>query len=131
MVAVKIAAPRYESQPIMRLVRDEELAEVRHRRERRIFPRREVSLQAEGRRLDHSLSALRSPSLTLDLRDLSVGGLSALTDTVLIPGERIAVSFPPEGLRRGWAARGVVLRCDRAALGYRIAMEFECIPHAA
>jgi hypothetical protein len=129
MVAVMKQASR--SQPIMRLVRDEDYAEEQHRRERRIFPRREVKLTVAGKRLDHSVLARRQPALVMDVRDLSVGGLSALTETPLLAGELIAVSFPTEGLKMGWSACGRVVRCSPSALGYRVAVEFESIPSAA
>ena len=107
-------------QPMMRLVRDEEptaaaadfgplrlagdrrRAEARAASERRLFPRRETTQTVTGRRLDHSVVARRQPVLSLNLRDVSLGGLSARTETPLAPGERIAVSFPREGLRMGW-----------------------------
>jgi hypothetical protein len=113
----------------MRLVRDDE--PVLSPRERRVFPRRETSATVMGKRLDHTIIARRQPALSLNLRDLSLGGLSALTDTPLATGERIAVSFPAEGLKMGWNACGHVLRCEPSALGYRIAVEFEQLPSAA
>ena len=117
--------------PIMRLVRDDEVDIARQTRERRVFPRRPMQLTIAGHRLDHSIPARRQPTLELNLRDVSAGGLSALTDTALFPGESIAVTFPPSGLQRGWDARGRVVRCEPAALGYRVAVEFEYMPAAA
>lgn len=118
--------------PPLRLVRDEEEAfPATKASERRIFPRKEVRTQVVGKRLDHALPALRQPALNLSLRDLSVGGLSALTEMPLLPGERIAVNFPAQGLQMGWGACGRVLRCEPSAMGYRIAVEFEAIPSAA
>lgn len=105
--------------------------------ERRMFPRREMSAEVKGKRLDHSLPALRQPTLKLSLRDLSMGGLSALCDTPLVRGERLTVSFPTltlaGGLRRagGWDASGRVIRCDPSSLGYRVAVEFDTLPAAA
>src|SRR3982751_2129225 len=130
-VMVALKQHSYSSQPIMRLVREEEIADERHRSERRIFPRREVSMTVAGTRLDHSIPARRQPALAMDVRDLSVGGLSALTETPLMPGELIAVTFPPQGLKMGWNACGRVIRCSPSALGYRVAVEFESIPSAA
>ena len=69
--------------------------------------------------------------LNLALRDLSVGGLSALTPTPLRVGERVAVFFPLQSAQRGWDASGRVLRCEPAALGYRVAVEFDDLPMAA
>ncbi|HZZ44357.1 MAG TPA: PilZ domain-containing protein [Tepidisphaeraceae bacterium] len=98
--------------------------------ERRIFERKEMHYRVEGRRTDHTVTARRQPHLSLSLRDLSVGGLSAITDVPVAPGEGLAVFFPPQGIRSGWDAYGRVLRCDPAPLGYRIAVEFDSLPAA-
>jgi hypothetical protein len=98
--------------------------------ERRLFPRKEVHTRVEGRRIDHSIAAHRDPHVSLALRDLSLGGLSAITQTPIARGERIAVFFPPQGARRGWDACGRVLRCEPSALGYRVAVEFDPLPAA-
>ena len=100
-------------------------------RERRMFPRKECHASVESRRLDHSLPARQQPQLTLSLRDLSVGGLSAVSQLPLAKGERIAVFFPPQGVQRGWDACGRVVRCEAGAMGYRIAVEFDPLPAAA
>ena len=100
-------------------------------RERRMFVRKEVMTHVEGRRIDHTIAARQQPQLALSLRDLSFGGLAALSDQPLEPGERVAVFFPPQGAKRGWDACGRVIRCDRAHLGYRIAVEFDPLPMAA
>jgi hypothetical protein len=106
--------------------------------ERRMFPRRASSGTARGKRLDHSPAALRRPALTLALRDVSVGGLSAISDTPLQRGERLAVRFPAQGVfpaggaaRAAWDAAGRVIRCETSGLGYRLAIEFDAVPTAA
>ena len=99
--------------------------------ERRVFPRKECREHVETRRLDHSVRARQQPQLTLALRDLSLGGLSAVSDMPLGPGERIAVYFPPKGVSRGWGACGRVVRCFPSGMGYRVAVEFDPIPAAA
>lgn len=98
--------------------------------ERRLFPRKEVHARVEGVRRDHSIAARRQPHVNLALRDLSVGGLSAISGIPLELGERVAVFFPPQGIRRGWDAYGRVLRCEPGALGYRVAVEFDPLPAA-
>ncbi len=98
--------------------------------ERRLFPRKEVHTRVQGVRRDHSIQAHRQPHLSLALRDLSLGGLCAMTNSPLERGERLTVFFPPEGARRGWDAYGRVLRCDPSALGYRVAVEFDPLPAA-
>src|SRR5262245_7678313 len=106
------------SAPMMRLVKDEATDAA----ERRIFPRKEVKALVEGTRCDHALPALQQPHLTLALRDLSLGGLSAISDTPVQPGERLAVYFPPQGTRGGWDASGRVVRCAPSGMGYRVAV---------
>ena len=69
--------------------------------ERRIFPRKEINARIEGRRLDHTIDARQQPQLSLMLRDVSLGGLSAITDRPVSRGERISVFFPPQGPARG------------------------------
>src|SRR5690349_1032475 len=98
--------------------------------ERRNFPRKESAAVVEGHRTDHTLPARQQPHLTLQLRDLSLGGLSAISPAPLEEGERVVVVFPRQGFAGGWDALGRVLRCEPSALGYRIAMEFDQLPAA-
>ena len=98
--------------------------------ERRIFPRKEVHTRVEGRRLDHSIMAHRQPQVSLYLRDLSLGGVSALSQIPLNRGERVTIFFPPQGPSRGWDAYGRVLRCEPSGMGYRVAVEFDTLPAA-
>ena len=99
--------------------------------ERRVFPRKEMHGHVESRRVDHSVDAQRNPRLSLALRDLSLGGLSAISDVPLCMGERVAVFFPPQGAKRGWDAAGRVIRCQPSSTGYRVALEFDPLPMAA
>jgi hypothetical protein len=104
--------------------------------ERRAFPRKQISARIESKRLDHTLPALREPHVAMALRDLSIGGLSAISPLPLAHGERLTVSFPPQTigdgqLRGGWDAVGRVVRCQPSVLGYRVAVEFEAMPMAA
>jgi hypothetical protein len=98
--------------------------------ERRIFPRKEVSGCIESRRLDNTIEALREPRLSLHLRDLSLGGLSAISPTPVKRGERVSVFFPPQGPARGWDAYGRVIRCEPSSMGYRVALAFDPLPAA-
>jgi hypothetical protein len=99
--------------------------------DRRTFQRKEIHARLEGRRLDHSLEARQQPHLSLSLRDVSLGGLSAITSQPVNSGERLSVFFPPEGTRRGWDAYGKVLRCEPSPAGFRIAVAFDPLPMAA
>ena len=98
--------------------------------ERRIFPRKEIHARVEGMRLDHSVSAHRQPQVSLALRDLSLGGMSAISQIPMTRGERVTVFFPPQGPQRGWDAYGRVLRCEPSGMGYRVAVEFDPLPAA-
>jgi len=98
--------------------------------DRRIFPRKEIHATVEGRRVDHTIQARQEPRLSLFLRDLSLGGLSAICDRPLGRGEHLSVVFPHQGTLRGWDAFGKVLRCDPSGFGYRVAVEFDPLPAA-
>ena len=99
--------------------------------ERRMFPRKAVSARIEGRRLDHTIEARQQPQLSLMLRDVSIGGLGAVSSMPVNRGERITVFFPPQGPARGWDAYGRVIRCDPSPTGgYRVAVEFDPLPAA-
>lgn len=103
---------------------------IENPQDRRMFPRKEVHAHINGMRIDHSVDALRAPKVNLSLRDVSLGGLSALVDVPLQRGERLAVSFPEQN-GSGWDAYGRVIRCEPSATGYRLAMEFDPLPMAA
>jgi hypothetical protein len=98
---------------------------------RRMFQRREIHARVEGRRLDHSIEARRQPHMSLAIRDLSVGGLSAISQLPVNRGERLSVFFPPQGTQRGWDAYGRVVRCEHSSMGYRLAVQFDPMPMAA
>ena len=82
-----------------------------------------------GQRWARDIVATRAsePPSDVALRDLSVGGLSAISDTPLQAGERVTVFFPPQGLLRGWDAYGRIVRCDSSTFGYRVAVEFDSL----
>ena len=99
--------------------------------ERRMFPRKEVNVRVEGKRLDHSIPARQQPQVSFMLRDVSLGGLLGMSNNPLGRGERITVFFPPEGPARGWDAYGRVLRCEASPTGgYRVAVAFDPLPAA-
>jgi len=98
--------------------------------ERRIFPRKELAVSVQGLRIDNTIPARQQPQLNLSLRDISVGGLSAISPTELASGERLSIVFPPESGRMGWDAYGRVVRCEPSTLGYRVALEFDMLQAA-
>jgi len=99
--------------------------------EKRIFPRKEVHADVMANRVDHSIPAHREPKVTMALRDLSLGGMSAISPTPLSSGEKLTVFFPPLGSNGGWDAVGRVIRCIPSAMGYRVAVEFDPVAMAA
>ena len=99
--------------------------------EKRIFPRKEVHADIETNRTDHTIRAHREPKVTMALRDLSLGGMSAISPTPLNSGEKLTVFFPPLGSHGGWDAVGRVIRCSPSAMGYRVAVEFDPVAMAA
>ena len=98
--------------------------------DRRMFPRKEIHATVQGHRTDHTIEARQQPRLLMMLRDLSLGGLSAICDRPVDAGEHLSVTFPANGLLRGWDAFGRVLRCDPSGLGFRVAVEFDPLPAA-
>ena len=99
--------------------------------ERRMFPRKEVSFRVEGRRLDHAIDARQMPHRSFALKDISIGGLAAISSMPVARGERVTVFFPPEGPARGWDAYGRVIRCEPSpAGGFRVAVAFDPLPAA-
>src|SRR5688500_10951541 len=119
-----------ERQAMIAMLKMTESSDAGRGLERRIFPRKEVHLEVQGRRLDHSLAALRQPVLKMSLRDLSAGGLCALSDTPIPAGERVTVSVPGATVFGGWDAYGRVIRCSPSGAGYRVAVEFDRLPAA-
>ena len=110
----------------LRLAQDDDARGI----ERRVFPRKEVQATVEGVRLDHSLAALKRPVLKMSLRDVSAGGLCALSETAIAAGERVTISVPRSGMFGGWDAYGRVIRCSPSGMGYRVAIEFDRLPAA-
>src|SRR5258705_13875220 len=94
----------------------------------RMFARKEQKMIAEAHRLDHSLIAHRQPRLRLAVRDMSVNGMSAFSETPVQKGEHIGVSFPAQSGQRAWGADGPVVRSEPSALGYLLAGEFDPLP---
>jgi len=121
--------------PTMKLVgadepREHRLPPVPMGMERRMFPRKEIHARVEGVRLDHTIEARQQPIVSLALRDLSMGGCSALSHIPLKGGERVSLFFPPQGISRGWDAYGRVIRCEPSGFGYRVAVQFDPLPAA-
>ena len=95
-----------------------------------MFPRTPSTAVALGRRLDHTIDARQFPRLNLELRDVSVGGLTALSDRPLGQGEHLSVTVTPPDGHSGWGAFGRVIRCEPSTMGFRIAVQFDPLPAA-
>ena len=80
--------------------------------ERRMFPRKEVHARIDGMRLDHTIQATHAPQVSLALRDLSLGGLSAVSQTPLNHGEPAFRFF---SRHRGRRAAGTPMAASSAA----------------
>jgi hypothetical protein len=93
--------------------------------DRRMFNRAPAEGTAQGHRMDHTIEARRNPRLSMQLRDVSLGGLAAVTDQPIQRGEQLSVTFPKRGLAPAFNACGRVVRCEATPFGYRIGIEFE------
>lgn len=92
--------------------------------ERRKHPRTRLSMMLHGIRLDPDGGDVRD---TLQMVDISRGGMGAVVDRRLRPGQRIVLCLPmhPDGQRRNVYAS--VVRCQKASEGYRVGLEFEFV----
>jgi c-di-GMP-binding flagellar brake protein YcgR len=97
----------------------EVLHEVPHD-DRRTFVRRPASHQQAYA----SVGRARQP-VSLELRDLSVGGAGAWTSHAISRGESIHLTISPDGRAAGFTAHGKVVRCEPSAFGYRIGVQFD------
>lgn len=88
--------------------------------DRRMFTR----LPASGTVTGACLSTPPTP-VTLELRDVSFGGVSGWSNVPLARGERLVLSFPPSGRTPGRNAAGKVVRAEPTATGYAVAVEFD------
>jgi hypothetical protein len=87
--------------------------------DRRTFARR----RAEG--VAHASVGKRGEPVSLELSDVSAGGIGAWTNRALSRGQSIELAFPPNGTKIGFVARGRVVRCEPSAFGYRVGVQFD------
>ena len=90
--------------------------------ERRRHPRTKLQMMLHGIRLDPDGGDVRD---TLQMVDISRGGMGAVVDRWLYPGQRIVLSMPldPEGRRKNVYA--TVVRCKKVQEGYRTGLAFD------
>jgi hypothetical protein len=77
----------------------------------------------------------RQLSVSLDVDNISAGGLAAHSPVVFKKGERITVHFGSHGGEAGMEMAGVVVRCEAREVGptggYDVAIRFEAMAAAA
>jgi len=115
-----------KSPSVLRLTQPDE---VEHD-DRRMFQRKSSCQNIWAKRMDHTVRARLQPTLQLNLRDVSAGGLSATSPSAFITGEHVAVTFPHEGPHPAWDAFGRVVRCLPCGQGYTVALAFDPLPAA-
>ncbi|MEM7576997.1 MAG: PilZ domain-containing protein [Planctomycetota bacterium] len=137
--------PAQTDQPELKLVRDKPLDEVgpykfERRREHRWNTAGQVTFVDYGQPDD---DRTQPPAMTeaqkrigsLQLRDLSTGGIGVWSQRALPLGSQVAVFFPPRGNQPGYDRMGTVVRCESdTALGqgFEIGMKMdETMVHAA
>ncbi len=98
--------------------------------EKRRHTRLRMRLRTEARRMDNTLIAMRNPKLSLTLRDLSEGGLSATSRSPVEVGERLLVTLPPDSPIRARRIYGKVIRCTPSRDGWALAIRFDLCPAA-
>ena len=91
--------------------------------DRRLFPRMHASGIVSGHRFGRKKEGVAA--LDIDLRDISISGVSGWVDAALDPGDKVHLSFPADGFKRGFNTFGKVIRCDVRATGYQVAIQFD------
>ena len=90
--------------------------------ERRRYPRTHLQMVLHGVRLDPDGGDVQN---TLQMVDISRGGMGVVSDRWLYPGQRIVLSVPlhHDGGRSNLNA--TVVRCRKVEEGYRAGLEFD------
>jgi hypothetical protein len=106
-----------------------------YRFDRRRCDRHDLGGCVTAVRRDHDMRIHRRPVCSLRLRNLSIGGIGAISDIPLAPDERISVYFQPHGADSGFELVGHVVRCtpirtgrtenDLPVTGYEIGLRFD------
>ena len=96
--------------------------------ERRRHSRTHLNMMLHGIRLDPEGGDVHD---TLQMVDISRGGLGAVSDRWLYPGQKILLCLPlhPQGVRKNMYA--TVVRCSKGADGYHIGLEFDRVIFSA
>lgn len=93
--------------------------------ERRTTERHRITGRATAISKDSDASGARNSIRSVQLQDISDGGLGALSQDPMPVNSRIAVFLPPHGPDRGIDIYGVVVRCVPYAHGYLVGVKYE------
>jgi len=105
-------------------------SQLSQQQDRRQFKRFAMAFVAQARRDDlAALAATPVPprpeqSLTLELRDFSLGGVGATSPMPLRPDEKLTIFMPPFGTRPRTELTGRVARCQRRGESFEVGIEF-------
>ena len=99
--------------------------------DRRVFPRTEVQGLVIGKRKRLLRPTGHWPRVEMEIQDLSLGGMSAMSAMPLKAGEKLDLHLQLQPNTGEWDARGRVVRCEPSATGrYRIAVAFDALKAA-
>jgi hypothetical protein len=96
--------------------------------ERRRHQRTQLRMTLHGINLDPEAGTSQD---TLEMVDISRGGLGANADRYMYPGQKIVLCLPlhPDGGRRNIYA--TVVRCGRVTESYRVGLQFDHVAMGA
>ena len=107
----------------LKLVRDERLEGDPIPLERRIDHRKPIQGRVTALMTMTEEEPRRNRICSLELRDVSEGGLGAVSGDELPKGATMTVFFPPHGPERGFDMYGKVAWCRPADDGFEIGLE--------
>ncbi|MFA6133620.1 MAG: PilZ domain-containing protein [Phycisphaerae bacterium] len=96
--------------------------------ERRRHPRTHIRMSLRCIRLDPDGGDVTD---TLDMMDISRGGMGARCERSFYPGQRIVLALPLAGERGRRNVYATVVRCRPDAEGYNLGLEFEPVTTGA
>jgi len=90
--------------------------------ERRRYPRTQLRMMLHGIRLDPDGGDVQN---TLEMVDISRGGMGVISDRWLYRGQKIALSIPAYGQKGRKTVFATVVRCQKTNEGYRAGLQFD------
>ncbi len=116
---------RQDEQHDLEQARPHRLEPLSFKFDRRYSQRHPVTGRVTLHRRDHDLNAYQHPICSIQLHNMSHGGLLARSEVALRDNEQVTVFFPPHAGERALDMTGHVVRCDPADKGYEIAIKFD------